>query len=83
MSIHFYRDENGCVGDPREDDSDDVDREAADIAAGDALTEAQRLVDLLDREAGDNGNDAPALRDIARRIFAISDDLRALLGAPR
>lgn len=80
MSIHFYRDECGYVGEPEPPH----DRAAeADDAMRDAFTSADALAALLDRHDGDSGDDAALIESWAERIDALAAEVRARLGEPR
>jgi hypothetical protein len=81
MSIHFYRDLNGYVGEPREPDQ--TPREAADQAQAGMLAAAENLAALCDRHDGDSGEDADLIDALTREIDALADRVRAALGEPR
>ena len=77
MSIHFYRDDGGCVGEP--DPPEDM-RDAADAACITAFSAAEDLAMELDRAHGDAGERPDALLSLAARITALAEEARALLG---
>lgn len=83
MSIHFYRDLNGYVGEPREEEPELTPREEADDAARIAFCDAEALAAILDRHAGDSGENAAAIYSIAGRIADLTEEVRVLLGEPR
>jgi hypothetical protein len=76
----FYRDENGFVGD-REPPRDK--RAEADEARRVALDVADEVSAELDRHDSDAGDNPDALHDIAARLAAIRDELRAIMGPMR
>lgn len=82
MSIYFYRDDAGAVGD-RHPAPGLARVEAADHARRQAFAQAETLTALLDRHAGDSGDDADAIEAITADIEALVGKVRALLGEPR
>ena len=80
MSVHFYRDDCGCVGEPRRSNAAVERAEAADLAGRRAYRFADELALALDRSAFDYGTDAAALDAIAARIRALTAEVAALLG---
>lgn len=82
MSVHFYQDDCGSVGERRRDTSRQEAREAADAEGFAAYAEVEHLAGVLDRHEGDYGEDAEALASITRRIVALREEVVALLGNP-
>lgn len=85
MSVHFYRDDCGAVGD--RDDGAMVEmieaREEADEARRDLMSSAEALLALCDRHDGDSGDDASLIYCLAAEVDALASRIRAALGEPR
>lgn len=80
MSIHFYRDDAGAVGDrepPRNF------RAEADEAMRDLFSAVEALAGLTDRHDGDSGADAALIESWAERAEKLCEEIRASLGEPR
>jgi hypothetical protein len=76
MSIAFYRDLNGYVGEPRRW-PDDAQVDAADDAMRDMLAEATNLAGMADRWPGSNGDDASAIKQYLARLTLLAAEFRA------
>lgn len=58
-------------------------KQAADAAMSDAFAVAERLAMLLDRYAGDSGDDTDAIEDWTHRLCQLEREVYKTLGTPR
>ena len=61
----------------------DEKKQAADAAMSDAFAVAERVEMLLDRYAGDSGDDAEMIEDWTRRLCQLEREVYKALGTPR
>ncbi len=80
MSVHFYRDECGYVGEP---DPEPNHRADASEAMRDLLSTVEALAMLTDRHDGDSGADAALIEGWTERVEKLCEEVRAQLGEPR
>lgn len=78
MSIHFYSDDGGYVGQSRRAASTAQDRADAECIC--AFAACEDLAALLDRHPGTSGDDPEAIGTLTARIHALVVEARALLG---
>lgn len=81
MSVHFYHDDCGYVGESRAPTLRDR-TDAADAERAVAFAAIERLHELFDRYDGDAGDNAEAIAGITERLLAIHEEALALLGRP-
>lgn len=58
-------------------------KQAADAAMSDAFAVAERVALLLDRYAGDNGDDREVIEDWTHRLCQLEREVYKVLGTPR
>ncbi len=61
----------------------DEKKQAADAAMSDAFAVAERVAMLLDRYAGDNGDDAEMIQDWSHQLHMLEATILRGLGFPR
>ena len=80
MSIHFYRDECGFVGEP--DPEPDYPADASE-AMRELFSAVEALGMLTDRHEGDSGADVQLIEGWTERVEKLCEEVRSHLGKPR
>lgn len=80
MSIHFFRDECGFVGEP--DPEPDCPADASE-AMRELFGAVEALGALTDRHEGDSGADVQLIEDWTTRVETLCAEVRSHLGEPR